>query len=78
VRAVVAVLEPQAVPVNGGVEVAVVDHVHDDLRTLLHTQGRPGDRAVVRQHPHGRVADPLRDRADVKLELVAVVELDDL
>jgi hypothetical protein len=41
-HAVVAVLQPQAVPVHGGVEVGVVADMHDDLRTLPHSQDGPG------------------------------------
>ena len=78
VRAVVAVLEAQAVPVDGRVEVAVVGDVHGDRRALRDLQRRAGDGAVVGQHPHGRVADPLLDRDDLELELVAVGELDQL
>ena len=78
VGAVVAVLEPQTVPVDGGVYVALVLDVNDDLRPLLHLQDRPGDRSVVGQHPHGRVADPLGVRRDVQGELVAVRQLDQL
>ena len=78
VRSVVAVLEPQAVPVHGRVEVAVVGHVDGDRRALRDPQRRAGDRAVVGEHPHRRVADPLLDRHDLELELVAVGELDQL
>jgi hypothetical protein len=49
-----------------------------DRRALRDLQRRTGHRAVVGQHPHRRVADPLLDRHDLELELVAVGELDDL
>ena len=75
VRAVVAVLQAQAVPVDGRFEVALVDDVHDELRALGHAQRRPGDGAVVGDHPHGVVADPLGDRRDPELERVAVGEV---
>ena len=75
VRAVVAVLQAQPVPVDGRLEVALVDDVHDELRALAHAQRRAGDGAVVGDHPHGVVADPLRDRRDPELEGVAVGEL---
>jgi hypothetical protein len=42
VRAVVAVLEPQAVPVDGGLHVALVLDVDDDLGALLDLEDRPG------------------------------------
>ena len=78
VRAVVAVLQAQTVPVDGRLEVALVDDVHDELRALRHAQRRAGDGAVVGDHAHGVVADPLRDRRDPQLERVAVGELHDL
>ena len=78
VRAVVAVLQTQPVPVHGRLEVALVDDVDDELRALAHAQRRAGDRAVVGDHAHGVVADPLRDRRDPQLERVAVGELHDL
>ena len=78
VGAVIAVLEPQAVPVNGGLEVAVVGDAHRRRRALGDLERRPRHRTVVRQHPHRRVADPLLDRDDLELELVPVGKLDQL
>ena len=78
VRAVIAVLEPQPVPVDGGLHVALVLDIDDDLRALPHLEDRSGDRIVVGEHPHGVVAEALRDRSDTEVELVAVRELDPL
>ena len=75
---VVAVLEPQPVPVDGGLHVALVLDVDDDLRALLHLERGAGDRAVVGQHPHRRVAKPLGHRRDPQVELIAVGQLDQL
>ena len=77
-RAVVPVLEPQPMPVDRGLHVALVLGVDDDLRPLLDLQGRAGDRAVVAEHPNRRVADPLGHRRDAQVELVAVGQLDHL
>ena len=41
-------------------------------------QGRTWDRAVVAQHPHGCVAEPLGDRRDPQVELGTVGQLDHL
>ena len=49
-----------------------------DRRALGNLERRARNRAVVGQHPHGRVADPLLDRDDLELELIAVGELDQL
>ena len=76
--AVVAVLEPQPVPVDGRLEVAFVDDVHDEFGALADAQHRAGDRAVVGDHANGVFAEPLRDRRDPQIERVAVGELDDL
>ena len=76
--AVVAVLEPQTVPVNGRLEVALVDDVDDELGALTDADRRTGHRAVVGDHANGVVAEALRDRRDPQLEPVAVAELDDL
>jgi hypothetical protein len=78
VRAVVAVLEPQAVPVHGRLEVSPVGDVDGDRRSLPQLQRRAGNRSVVGQHPHRRVADPFLDGDDLERELVAVGELDEL
>ena len=75
---VVLVLKPQPVPVDRGLHVALVLGVDHDLRSLLHLQGRTGDGAVVAQHPHGRVAEPLGNRRDPQVELGTVGQLDDL
>ena len=78
VRPVVAVVEPQSVPMHGRLEVAVVRDVDDELGALAHAQRRAGNRAVVREHAHRRVPDPLRDRADPQVDRVAVAEVDHL
>ena len=78
VGAVVAVLEPQTVPVNGRLEVAFVDDVDDEFGALADADRRTGHRAVVGDHANGVLAEALRDRRDPQLEPVAVAELDDL
>ena len=78
VRSVVAVLEPQPVPVHRGLHVALVLHVHDDLGAFPDLQRGPGDRSVVGQHPHRRVAEPVGHRGDPQIELVSVRQLHDL
>ena len=54
VRAVVAVLEPQSVPVHGRIDVAAVRDVHGDRRVLGHFQRRARDGAVIGEHAHSR------------------------
>ena len=78
VGAVVAVLETQAVPVHGRCEIAVVRDVDGDRRALRHPERGAGYGAVVREHAHGRIADPLLDGDDLELVLVAVRKLDQL
>ena len=78
VGAVVAVLEPQPVPVDGGFEVALVGDVHRRRRALGDPERRAWHRPVVRQHPYRGVADSLRDRDDLELELVPIGKLDQL
>ena len=73
---VVLVLQPQPVPVHGGVQVAVVGDMDDDLGALPDVQRGAGDRAVVAEHPHGAVAKPFGHRTDPQLQHVAVVELE--
>ena len=77
VRAVVAVFEPQSVPVHGRIDVAAVRDVDGDRRVLGHFQRRARDRAVIGKHAHGGVPDLLPDWCDLEIELVAVGELDD-
>ena len=57
---------------DGGLHVALVLDVDDDLRALLDFENRPGDRAVVGQHPHDAVADALGHGPDAEVELIAV------
>ena len=78
VRSVVAVLQPQPMPVNRGVHVALVLDVDDDLRALLHLQDRSGNRPVVGQHPNRRVAQSLGDRSDPQFQMLTVRQLDNL
>jgi len=58
--------------------IALVLDVDDDLGALAHLQRRTRDRAVVGEHPHLCVANPLRDRRDSQIELVAIAQLDNL
>ena len=78
VRAVGAVVQAQAVPVHRLLQVAVVDDVDLDLRALADLQRRPGNRAVVGQHPHGGVAEPLAHRRDPQLKALTLGQLDKL
>jgi hypothetical protein len=64
--------------VHRRLEVAVVRDVDGERRPLRNLQRRPGDGAVVGEHPHGRIADLLLHGDDLELELVAVAELDEL
>jgi hypothetical protein len=57
--AVVAVLNPEPMPVDCLLEIALVLDVEDDLRVLLHLEGRPGYRTVLDQHPHPAAAKVL-------------------
>src|SRR5215207_1173844 len=71
---VVAVLQPQAVPVDGGIDVAVVRHLHCDLRALVDVQCRAWDRAVVAEHAHHGVLYSLAHGMDAYIEGIAVVK----
>ena len=75
-NAVVAVLQAEAVPVDGGLDVAVVGHVDDDLRPLVHMETGAGDGTVVGEHAQDVVADAVGHRRDAKVESVAVTESD--
>jgi hypothetical protein len=75
---VVLVLQPQPVPVHGGVQVAVVGDIDDHFRSLLNVENRAGDRAVVAEHPNGAVAKPLGHGSNAKVNRVPVGELKDL
>jgi hypothetical protein len=75
VRPVVAVVQTQAVPMDRGLQVALVLGVDDDLRPLGDLEGRARDRAVVGQHPHAGVSDALLDRCDPQVERIAVGQL---
>ena len=75
-RPIGAVLEPQSMPVDGRLQVAVVMHVDLNLGAFGNAQGRPGNRPVVAEHAHGVVSEPLAHRGDPQLERTAVGELD--
>src|SRR5215216_5526217 len=76
-RPVVAVLQPEAVPVDGCLYVSVVGHPHGYLRALVDVQRRARDRTVVAEHAHLYVTDPLAHRVDAQVEAIAVVKADD-
>ena len=78
VRAVVAVFEPQPVPVHRRLQVAVVHDVDDELASPRGRAASGRDRAVVGEHPHRRVAEPLRNRRDAELQFAVVANLHDL
>jgi hypothetical protein len=78
VGAVVAIVEPQAVPVDGGLHVALILDLNRDLATLRHLEDGTGDRAVVGEHPHRCVAESLDHRSDSQVEAVTVAKLDHL
>src|SRR5438552_19052617 len=69
--AVVTVLQPQAVPVNGRLDVAVVGHLHCDLRPLIDVQCRTGDRSVVGEHAQHSGVEALADGRDAPVESIA-------
>src|SRR5215218_10754739 len=71
---VVAVLQPEAVPVDGRLYVAVVGHLHGDLRALVDVQRRARDRTVVTEHALLCVSDPLAHGVDAKVKAIAVVK----
>jgi hypothetical protein len=66
VRAVVAVVQPQPMPVNRGLQVALVLYVDDDLRAFGDAQRRTRDGAVVGEHSHGGVTDALGHRRETQ------------
>jgi hypothetical protein len=77
-HAVVAVLQTQSVPVHCRVQIAVIGDLDGDLAALLDLQRRPGNGAVVAQHPYGGFTQPLGHRLHAKIKSVAVGQLHDL
>jgi len=63
--------------VDGRLDVAVVRHLHGDLRALIYVQRRAWDRPVVCEHAHLGVADALAHGMDAQFEAIAVVKTDD-
>ena len=74
---VVAVLQPQPVPVHGRVDGTLVRHLDSDLRALIDVQGRAGNRSVVGEHAHVGALDGLPDRSDPEIKAVAVPHAED-
>ena len=72
VRAVESVFKPEAVPVHGCLQIAAVRDVDGHGRALRELQRRSGNRSVVGEHAHRRVADSLRNGGDLEVEGVAV------
>ena len=75
---VIAVLEPQTMPVHGCCDVAVIGYLDDDLRALINVQCWTRDRPVVGQHAQISALQVLTDWGDVKIEAISVVQADDL
>jgi hypothetical protein len=71
-RPVVAVLEPETVPVNGRLHLGVVGDVHDHGRALRDLERWAWNGAVVGEHSNGRLAEMLRDRSDLEIEGLTV------
>jgi hypothetical protein len=71
-HAVEAVLQPHPVPVNGGLDVAVVRDVHDDLGALPDAKRRARDGSVVCEHSNDGVTDRVGDRSDPQIQFVPV------
>src|SRR5579884_3739241 len=65
-------------PVHRRLQIAFVGDVDDDLGALTYTKGWTWDRTVVGEHPHRRIAEPLRHWCDPQLEGIAVGNLHDL
>ena len=63
---------PEAVPVHGCLQIAAVRDVDGHGRALRELQRRSGNRSVVGEHAHRRVADSLRNGGDLEVEGVAV------
>ena len=68
VGAVEPVVQPQPVPVHGGLQVPVVGGVHHHLGALPDAERGPGDGPVVGQHPDRGVTDLLGHRRDAQVE----------
>jgi hypothetical protein len=73
---VIAVLQPQPVPVHRRLDITVVPHLHGDLRPLIDLQDRAGDRPVVAEHAQLGAIDVLAYCADPQVKPVPVVEPD--
>src|SRR5918992_1104283 len=58
-----------------GLEITLVLDVDDDTRALAHLQDRPGDRAVVGEHPHLVLTQALDDGRDPQVERFTMLEL---
>ena len=71
---VVAVVQPQPVPVHGRLDIAVIGYLHGDLRPLIDVQAGAGDRPVVGEHAQVSAVEALSRRADVQVKSVTVVE----
>ena len=75
---VVLVLQPQPVPVHGGVQVAVVGDIDDDLGSLLDTKRGTRGSSRCSRASDGAVAKPLGHGSNAKVNRVPVGELRDL
>ena len=78
VGAVGAVFEPQAMPVDGRLEVALVVDVDLDFRPLGDAERWAGDRPVVAEHPNRVIPQPLAHWADLESKLGVLAEFDGL
>jgi hypothetical protein len=63
-------------PVDGCVHITVVHCVDRYLGSLIHVEGGPRNRAVVREHSDLGIAELLLDRSNAKVEMVAIFEMD--
>ena len=75
---VVALLQPQPVPVDGCLRVAPVLDIDDDLEQLAHPEGLARGSTRYRRASYCRIADPLGEPRDAQLEPVTVAQLNHL
>ena len=77
-HAVVAVVEPDAVPVHGGRQVEPVGELDDDARLLIDVDQRPRVLPVEAVHDERSAAEGAADEPGLEPQRVAIAETDEL
>jgi hypothetical protein len=76
--AVIAIIQPKPMPVDGGFQLRIIGEMDRDFRALSYLQGWTRNRAIIGKHFDIGVADLFADDRGTEVEGIAIFQFDDL